>query len=774
VASPRVSIVCTVRDGGRVLAPTLESVLAQSFGDWELVVVDDGSTDETAALVRRHAARDPRIRLVATAGVGRARALNLAIATARGDFVANIDADDPSHPRRIEAQLAAFQRDPGYALIASDHLVLLGDEEPRWPELPSALPDVVEVGAALRSGNPINHSSAMVRRRDLLEVGGYAEDRARQVDYELFVRLVERGRRLGVLPLKLASRRLHPGQSFEARDRLHYLLGSLAVQRRAIRSLPGSPWALALLPARLAWGLAPRGLRARVNRLRRAPPADGERPFRTEPLRSELRTRSVRGAALASVVQVLLLALRVVSILVLARLLTPTDFGLVAMVLAVTGVVDTVRGTGLSTATVRWAQVEHRQVSTLFWVNAALSFGFALLAVLISPLLVWFYGEGRLLGITAAIALSQFIDGMSLQHQALLRRQMRFTALYAVRVLAAVASRTLSIGAALLGAGYWALVSHHLTMAVVTSAGSWIASGWRPGLPRPDASVRSMLSFGRRIAMTNVIRNVARYVHDVGIGKFAGTEALGFYSRAYTVLMLPIEINQPVGLVATSGLSRLQDEPARYRAFFRKALLPPVAIGMPLVAFLLLEADAVILVFLGPQWNETVPIFRALSGMAFVATFAGATQWVYHSGGRADRQLRWWLIELAVVVTAVAVGIRWGAVGVAAAASIAQVAMAPAKIAYCIRFSPLVANDVLGVLWRPALASFAAVGLMWAIGGRIGLPAWPPAAVAASAALYGVAYLAAWMALPGGARELRSLLSVRRDLRAPSPGPVEP
>ena len=282
--TPRVSILCSIRNAADVLAPTLDSILAQTLRDWELLIVDDGCTDGSAELAQQYATRDPRLRVISTKGIGRARALNLALRAARAEWVANIDADDPSHPRRIELLLDASRREPDYAVIGTDHIVLLDADTPCWSDdLPDVPPAVVETTALLRRGNPINHSSVLMRRRDLLEVGGYEEGRKRQIDYDLFVRLAIGGFRIGTLPLPLSSRRLHAKQSFEARDRLRYLASSVSVQMRAIRSLPGSRWHAVLIPIRFGYGLLPRRLRTRINRRRRA------RRFTTRPASAQPR-----------------------------------------------------------------------------------------------------------------------------------------------------------------------------------------------------------------------------------------------------------------------------------------------------------------------------------------------------------------------------------------------------------------------------------------------------------------------------------------------------
>ncbi|MGD0900434.1 MAG: oligosaccharide flippase family protein, partial [Thermoguttaceae bacterium] len=157
--------------------------------------------------------------------------------------------------------------------------------------------------------------------------------------------------------------------------------------------------------------------------------------FSTAHLRDGLKGRSVRGGAASLVGQVAYFLMRLGSMAVLARILTPGDFGLVAMATAITGFVEMFKDAGLSLATVQRAEITHAQVSILFWINVALSAGLMLLVAAIAPAVAWFYGDSRLIAITLVVAGAFLFGGVGIQHAALLRRQMRFGTLATVQFL---------------------------------------------------------------------------------------------------------------------------------------------------------------------------------------------------------------------------------------------------------------------------------------------------------------------------------------------------
>src|SRR2546429_9141738 len=178
------------------------------------------------------------------------------------------------------------------------------------------------------------------------------------------------------------------------------------------------------------------------------------RHFRTDHLKDDLATRSARGGAVTIAAQVLRFAIRTASTIVLARLLTPQDYGLIAMVIILVDFVSMFQHMGLSTATVKWTEIDHRQVSTLFWINLAMSAAIMLATAGCAPLLAWFYKEPRLIPITACYAASIFLTGLNIQHEAILSRQMRFGAIALIELSAIVIGLAAAILAAAYGAGY--------------------------------------------------------------------------------------------------------------------------------------------------------------------------------------------------------------------------------------------------------------------------------------------------------------------------------
>jgi teichuronic acid biosynthesis glycosyltransferase TuaG len=260
---PVVSVICTARDASRTIEAMLRSTLEQTLQRWELIVVDDGSTDDTIDIAAAYARQDRRVTVIQTPGVGRGRALNLALSCARAELIANIDADDTSHPRRLEFQSAVMARRRDISILCTDGLILRDDEEAVWPSLDAAAiwPKLVEVTPQLVLHNPVMHSSVMFRRTDVLAASGYAEDIPSQFDYELWVRMAARGHRIYRLDLPLAANRMHDNQSFETRRRFAYQLNSARVQREAIRACRAPRHYIAVVWIRFLFGLLPRGLR---------------------------------------------------------------------------------------------------------------------------------------------------------------------------------------------------------------------------------------------------------------------------------------------------------------------------------------------------------------------------------------------------------------------------------------------------------------------------------------------------------------------------------
>ncbi|HEY9803705.1 MAG TPA: lipopolysaccharide biosynthesis protein [Leptolyngbyaceae cyanobacterium] len=430
--------------------------------------------------------------------------------------------------------------------------------------------------------------------------------------------------------------------------------------------------------------------------------------FSTDHLKSDLKGRSVRGGAITVIAQGLKFGLNLVSNILLARLLTPQDYGLVGMVTAVTGFVAIFKDLGLSMATVQKEEITHEQVSNLFWVNIALSIVTTFVTLGIAPVIAWFYNEPQLLWITVGLALGFIISGLGVQHSALLNRQMQYKALTINDVLSMALGVVSAIVAAWFGLGYWALVILPIVTGIVSTVGLWIVCSWRPGLPSRQSGVRSMLIFGSNLTGFNIVNYFARNVDNILIGRLWGAQQLGLYAKAYQLLLLPLQqINAPFERVAIPALSRLIDSPERYKQAYLRILEKLTIITAPLVVFMIATSDWIILLLLGPQWVNASPIFSLLGIIAFTQPVANTTGWLFITQGRTNQMFQWGIVGSTLSVISIVFGVQWGAVGVAASYSISGLLIrTPILFWYVGRSGPVKSIDIYKTI---ALSTFASL-----------------------------------------------------------------
>ena len=246
---------------------------------------------------------------------------------------------------------------------------------------------------------------------------------------------------------------------------------------------------------------------------------------------------------------------------VLARLLNPEAYGLLAMVFVVTNFLMLFRDMNLSLATVQKERITHAQVSTIYWLNVAITFVIALVILALAPAIAWFYSEPRLTGLTSLLTLSVVIRGFAAQHQALLRRKMRFGAIGVIEIGSMLAGYIAAVTLAWRGYGYWSLVWLHISTSAVDLVLCWVATGWRPSKPVRGSGVRSMVAFGTNLTGYSLFRFVSRSLDNAIIGWFWGASALGVYSKSRdTLTPLTSYLAAPFGAVAIPSLSRVANE----------------------------------------------------------------------------------------------------------------------------------------------------------------------------------------------------------------------
>jgi len=275
-------------------------------------------------------------------------------------------------------------------------------------------------------------------------------------------------------------------------------------------------------------------------------------------------------------------------------------------------------------------------------------------------------------------------------------------------------SVAVAIVMALCGTGYWALVAMSIVTAAVATVGYWVACSWRPGRPRRAAGVREMLAFGGYLTGFNTVNYFARNMDNVLIGWRWGPGPLGLYSRAYSILMLPLQqINAPAATVAVPSLSRLQDEPDRYRRAYREVLGKLTLVTAPLVALMTATSGWIIAIVLGPQWHGAAAIFAWLGIAAFVQPVTNTTGWLFITQHRTREFFIWGLIGSAIAVASFVVGLPHGPVGVAAAYAISSLLIGtPCLLWYVGRRGPVSAKDILQACLKPWLTGLAVLAVI--------------------------------------------------------------
>ncbi len=444
--------------------------------------------------------------------------------------------------------------------------------------------------------------------------------------------------------------------------------------------------------------------------------------FSTDHLKSDLKKRAVRGGGASLVARTTDFILQLGGTVLLARILSPEDFGIVAMVTTVTGFFLIFKDLGLTEATIQSEHINHNQVSTLFWIN----FGFSILvAVCVSacaPIISHFYHESRLTMITVISSTSFVFAGLTTQHTALLRRGMFFSHIAIIEICAAIGSTLFTILIALNGAGYWALVARPLIHSLMIGIGAWIFCGWRPGLPIRDAQVKGLIAFGANTLGFFTLNYFARNLDKALVGWRTGAGTLGLYSRAYYLFIVPInQLCIPLHGVAVTTLTKLRNDPERFKKYYMKALTAVSFIGMPLSTCLAANGHDLIMLLLGPQWESATEFFNIFGLSAGIQIIYGTTSWLHVALGRTDRWLRWGIFGTIVTVISFLIGIIFGATGVAVGYTFSLYLLAIPAILYAGKPVNLSIGFLVSGTWRYYAAAAGAGVVNWYISKMLSL-----------------------------------------------------
>ncbi|TIN26423.1 lipopolysaccharide biosynthesis protein [Mesorhizobium sp.] len=485
---------------------------------------------------------------------------------------------------------------------------------------------------------------------------------------------------------------------------------------------------------------------------------------------TDLRARTAIGMSFALAAQICKFIMQIASMVILARLLTPSDFGLVAMAMVLAGLVQVVANGGLSTATVQRPSITEAQASSLFWINASLGVSLSVLLILTAPLIASLYREQQLTDICFALSALFLITGLTVQAEALLRRQMRFRELALIDVAAMAAGVSTAIGAAFAGLGYWALVLMSIVAAAVRLVMVWLANGWRPGIPAGAEGLGDLLRFGAHVTGASLVGALATNVTPFAVALIGGPSAAGLFNRAAALSSLPTSQFVPALMaVAQPALARVAADQDRFRRGALSLVGKTCMLGAWLTVTMMACSDLIVLNILGPSWGSAIEMFRILAVFALVETTAGTVSSLLVAGGHASALFRWKIYSLVIIVGSLLIGSFWGTRGIVIAYSISGLIIRfPSLIFLAAAYLPISARELFGSMFGyiavAATTFFALLALRVAfpdVDGLVGLAML----VSVSAAAYGFGLLA----LPGTRGHLLDVIhtigSVLRNLK---------
>lgn len=487
--------------------------------------------------------------------------------------------------------------------------------------------------------------------------------------------------------------------------------------------------------------------------------------FRTDHFKGDLKSRSVKGGVSTMAAQIISFVMTTAQTVILARLLVPEDYGLIAMVSSVTGFVTIFKDLGLSAAVIQKDKITQSELSSVFWVNVLICFGIALVIALLSPALVHFYDEGRLLYITLLFALNIFIVGFSLQHSALLRRQMQFNKLALIQIGCVIINILVGITLAWLGFGYWTLVIQGLVFALLETIALWTICDWRPDFLLNKSKVASYLRFGAGITGFDVVNHFSRNMDNVFVGKFVGSVALGLYSKAYQLLMLPItQLRNPLNSVALPALSSLQNQGEKFRDFYTKYLFILAFFSMPVVVYLGVFADELIFIILGDQWVEAGPLFQILAMAAFIQPVVSTTGLILITTGEVKRYFNIGLINAIFMVSGFGIGVYLGGVrGVAITNVVVVYFLFIPTLYHNLRKSPVSVAQFLKEISIPLLYSVVSGAAMLVYAyyiEQLGLQLMPMVYCALGLVVGAITYIGLMLALPVSRKKFMQIVNL--------------
>ncbi len=416
---------------------------------------------------------------------------------------------------------------------------------------------------------------------------------------------------------------------------------------------------------------------------------------------SNLRDRTISGVRWSVISKLFQQVLSFFTIAILARLLSPSAFGLIGMVLVVTNFVEIFKDLGTSTAIIQRKETSQELISSIFWTNLFFGILFTLIIMIIARIIAIFFREPGMTLIMKIMSISFIFSGLSVVPQALLIREMSFRRLAFMENVSFLIGAGIGVGMALSGWGVWSLVIQSLSRVLSMAIFLWLLNPIIPHVKLSLNSLKSIASYSLNLSGFNLLNYFIRNADNMLIGRYLGSTSLGFYSLAYKWMFLPIYyISGIVGNVFFSTFSKIQNDNIRFSRVYLQLCASIGLVTFPLLLGMMALAKPLVFVALGPKWELVVPLLMILSSIGLFQTIGTTVGSIYLAKGRTDLMLKWGLLAGILYLLSFWIGLRWGVLGVALCYSLCSL-----------------------ILFYPSLAiPFHLIGLRFSDFGRVMIP----------------------------------------------------
>jgi PST family polysaccharide transporter len=401
------------------------------------------------------------------------------------------------------------------------------------------------------------------------------------------------------------------------------------------------------------------------------------------------------------------------------------------MAMAVIGFVDLFSDLGTVAAVIQRTELSDRLLSSILWFNVAIGVGVAIALWYVAPMAAKIFGEDRLNPLMRFLAVTFVIAGFRSLPQALLQKSLAFSTLAKLEIANAAVSSSTVVWSALSGQGVWSLAYQTLATVLFMTISMWIVQPWRPRVSFNWKELKDVFSYSLNLTVFNVFNYFARNADNLLIGKFLGAQDLGYYDLAYRLMMYPLQaIWSVLGRVMFPVYAKLKEDHARFGSAYLKVASSIGLLAFPAMIGLMLVAQPFVLTVYGAKWEPMVPVLAILAGIGALQSVGTTTGVIYQVTGRTDWLMRWGIVAGTIIVVAIAIGLRWGIVGVAWAYAAINLILVYPAYAIPFRLIGLRFPQLLSALWPPFASSIAMAGAV------LGVKALIEPVVSASASLF--------------------------------------